>query len=203
MTRRHTQRSALLTRRTPAGSNLQPGITRQASGQHLRALGGSASGSISSASHLLLSCELSELDQIHALRHRVSVIAQTCPQESTLGPTPIPSCQNDLERLRHEAPQELLTYLSSDTSALPDHLLTFAAELAGDLDSQYADATRSALLQLLEHPRAYVREGAIYGLSKLPPTTKVRSALRQRLAESTEPSAAVREAAEDALDAMD
>ena len=45
---------------------------------------------------------------------------------------------------------------------LDDTCLTFAAEILGQIDTEHAFFP--ALISLLQHQKAYVREGAVYGL---------------------------------------
>jgi hypothetical protein len=59
----------------------------------------------------------------------------------------------------HDGPA-LLAWISDGSLAPPQ--LTFAAEHAGCVPG--ADAV---LLPLLDHPKAYVREGAVYGLARV------------------------------------
>ena len=100
------------------------------------------------------------------------------------------------ERLRVQDPERLIAWLSD--GSLEHHLLTYAAEFAGDVPSDYVEKAREALLDLLAHQRAYVREGAVYGLSKLPVTQEVMDALT-KLTSNLEPSTDVRETAMEAL----
>lgn len=78
---------------------------------------------------------------------------------------------------------------------LPPEDLTFAAEMAGNI--QDSELIRPALLRLLEHSSAVVREGAILGLDR-----HLDDRTRERLRElaMTDPSPGVRVTARDALD---
>lgn len=71
-------------------------------------------------------------------------------------------CENLFERLAEDDPHRLVKMLLS--GEIPDYLLTYAAEEAGNqLESELVVP---ALLQLLSHPQALVREGAILGLGE-------------------------------------
>ncbi|EYF00653.1 HEAT repeat domain-containing protein [Chondromyces apiculatus] len=102
-------------------------------------------------------------------------------------------CEAMFEFLAVQHPASLLRLIEQGKLDAAD--LTFAAELAGRL--KHSEAVRRTLLPLLAHPRAVVREGAIYGLSN-----HLDEASRERLAELVEKdqSPAVRAAAADALD---
>jgi len=68
----------------------------------------------------------------------------------------------EFERLAQEEPSELLQILKTGVLLSAD--LTFAAEAAGRIPD--SDRVKKALLPLLKHPSAVVREGAIYGLAR-------------------------------------
>lgn len=53
---------------------------------------------------------------------------------------------------------------------IPDPLLTFAAEELGSIPD--VEQALGALKCVLEHPKSYVREGAIYGLARLSATSR-------------------------------
>lgn len=110
-------------------------------------------------------------------------------------------CRAVFDQLASRNPARLLAWLRDET--LDDHLLTFAAESAGRVPAEFADDARRSLIDLLRHPRAYVREGAVYGLAELPLTDETVQALNKRVDPSVEPSPGVRDAAADSLDAMD
>jgi len=102
-------------------------------------------------------------------------------------------CEDAFEYLADGFPEGLLALIRSGRLEAAD--LTFAAEIAGRLPDH--SAIRSALVPLLSHREAVVREGAIYGL-----TRHIDAAVRttlERLA-GGDPSRAVRTAAADALD---
>lgn len=88
---------------------------------------------------------------------------------------------------------ELAALLTGDR--LKPSLLTFAAEVAGRMADQAL--ARHALLPLLERESAFVREGAVYGLSALLPDDAIEQALRHA---ASDPSEAAREAVAEALD---
>lgn len=96
------------------------------------------------------------------------------------------------ERLASEDPPRLIEMLA--TASLPPPLLTFAAEIAGR--RLQADTCVPALLRLLHHEAAVVREGVIYGLMGHP--GEEITAEFTRLAEA-DVSAGVRAAATGAL----
>lgn len=84
-----------------------------------------------------------------------------------------------------------MVLLSSDE--LPPHLLTFAAEFAASVRSE---KVHDALIKLLAHERAVVREGAVYGLNGHR-SPEIMQALRDAL--EREQSPGVREAMSEAL----
>lgn len=94
------------------------------------------------------------------------------------------SFENDM------SPEQLLAYLGEPHQ---NSELTFAAEAAGKI----LDA---ALIRLLDHPSALVREGAVYGLAELV-NDEVRAALENTRKNDASPG--VREAAEEALTSME
>ncbi|HSN97755.1 MAG TPA: HEAT repeat domain-containing protein [Candidatus Nanopelagicales bacterium] len=102
-------------------------------------------------------------------------------------------CEGAFEYLAAHHPRHLLRLIQGGKLEHAD--LTFAAEIAGRLRDE--GAVQRALLPLLSHPEAVVREGAIYGLSR-----HLNASVRERFAElaAKDPSAAVRSAAADALD---
>jgi hypothetical protein len=104
-------------------------------------------------------------------------------------------CEAMFEYLAHEFPEELLDLVRS--SVLPPPALTFAAEIAGKtLDGR---AVRAALVPLLHHENALVREGAIYGL-RAHTDDKVVEKLRRLASDDVSPG--VRQAANDTLDEL-
>jgi vesicle coat complex subunit len=66
-------------------------------------------------------------------------------------------CENDL---RATSAEELARAISAHE--LDDSCLTFAAEILGQIDTEHAYFP--VLVELLHHEKAYVREGAVYGL---------------------------------------
>lgn len=100
--------------------------------------------------------------------------------------------------LARNDPGELVALLSS--GSLPPHLLTFAAEIAGDCPPRFYPAVRAVLLGLLDHPSSTVREGAVYGLSKLlHALPALRGVLAARAEDAGETSPGVRAAARGVL----
>jgi len=101
-------------------------------------------------------------------------------------------CEGVFEEMAREDPARLISMLADDRLMPTD--LTFAAEIAGGI----ADSAlvRPALLRLLGHPSPFVREGAIYGISR-----HMTEEVVQRLRElaSIDPSPGVRAAAEDVV----
>jgi HEAT repeat protein len=102
-------------------------------------------------------------------------------------------CEGAFEYLATRFPASLLGLITNGRLDPAD--LTFAAEIAGRLRDD--GAVRRALVPLLSHPEAVVREGAVYGLARHLDAS-VRTIL-ERLA-AGDASAAVRTAAADALD---
>lgn len=104
----------------------------------------------------------------------------------------------DFHDLVRDDPGELVALLSSGT--LPPHLLTFAAEISGDCPPRFYPAVQSALLSLLDHSSSTVREGVVYGLSKLlHALPALRDVLMVHTEEIGEPSPGVRAAAREVL----
>lgn len=71
-------------------------------------------------------------------------------------------CEAEFEFLASNDPAKLVALLEEGN--LPDSLLTFAAEYAGEIERD-VPGLKENLLRLLEHEKAGVREGAIYGLA--------------------------------------
>lgn len=118
-------------------------------------------------------------------------------EESEL--TPEERSEENFRRLAREQPSVLLTWIQTKLRDRPD-LLTFAAEAVGLIPSS-ADVV-AALEPLLRHEKAFVREGAIYGLTPhLNASLQARDLLRD--AAQTETSDGVREAINEALSTLD
>jgi HEAT repeat protein len=103
--------------------------------------------------------------------------------------------RSDLDHLARNDPDELLRLLKR--TDLDPVELTWAAERVNQIED--SDAARAALLPLLTHPEAIVRQGAVFGLHR-----HVDAAVRAVLKEITrsDPSPSVRDAAHDALDGL-
>lgn len=69
-------------------------------------------------------------------------------------------CENTFERWAKEDPARLVLALTDGKT--PNYLLTYAAEIAGN--ALPSGVVVPALVALLSHESAVVREGAIYGL---------------------------------------
>lgn len=132
--------------------------------------------------------------------HDEAALISTASLGGIVGPIPprfvemLPARSEALfKRLATEDPDQLLAALSG--TALAPHDLTFAAEAAGEI----RDTARAqiALLALLRHDSALVREGVIYGLGKLPVNEQIRTALEEIAHRDS--SAGVRAAAADVL----
>jgi hypothetical protein len=76
-------------------------------------------------------------------------------------------------RLAHEAPAQLIAWMRS---SMPPAQLTYAAERLGK--GNPGQLGLALLIELLRHDKAYVREGAIYGLANHVAHPNVISALR-------------------------
>jgi HEAT repeat protein len=102
-------------------------------------------------------------------------------------------CEAAFEYLSRRYPESLLRVIRSGLLLPAD--LTFAAEIAGRADTS-EDEIRTALIPLLAHEDAAVREGAIYGLAG-----HIDRATRERIESlaRSDSSAGVRAAAADAL----
>lgn len=99
------------------------------------------------------------------------------------------------KRLAISAPERLLSIIASGQLDAPS--LCFAAESAGYIKD--AEKAVPVLEKLLMNPASIVREGAVCGLGRHP-SPYVERVLRRVLDE--DPSAGVRDAAEDFLDSM-
>lgn len=106
-------------------------------------------------------------------------------------------CEAWFESLAQSDPRTLIALLESGT--LEPHLLTFAAEIAGDVPPALYHKLVSVLTALLDHPIAPVREGALYGLAKLLPTLPHLRSRIERHATEEEASPGVRRAARSIL----
>jgi hypothetical protein len=103
-------------------------------------------------------------------------------------------CENAFVFLAEKFPRQLL-YLIETPDGLDAADLTFAAEIAGRIGDH--SSVRRALVALLDHREAVVREGAVYGLTRH--VDDVARARLRRLAQD-DSSEAVRTAALDVLD---
>lgn len=104
-------------------------------------------------------------------------------------------CEALFEYLAANFPGDLLNLVTSGILAPP--ATTFAAEIAGRLSN--SEAVRTALLPLLDHERALVREGAVYGLREHADSAVVA---RLRWLAEHDASPGVRQAAHDTLDEL-
>lgn len=98
-------------------------------------------------------------------------------------------CTSACELLKEKYPDQLISLVESGD--LPESILTFAAELLGELGPSFSDKVRRAAIPLLSHPSAVVREGAVYGLEG----THSNSVVRFKLLDmsSKDPSKGIRE----------
>lgn len=104
-------------------------------------------------------------------------------------------CRDTIEAIAISNPPMLGRWILSGT--LQDVNLSHAAEMLGQACEYNSVRATSILLELLEHPSAIVREGAIYGLSyRLTP--QVRERLEEVRNEDSSPG--VREAIKESLD---
>jgi hypothetical protein len=107
--------------------------------------------------------------------------------------------QNELIKLAHENPEELIRLIKSDELDIP--CLTYAAEYLG-AEAQAGEEVVYTLLFLTYNQSPLVREGAIYGLyDYVEGEEGWNSVVRIRLDDmaNTDPSRGVAEAAMDAL----
>lgn len=88
-----------------------------------------------------------------------------------------------------------LTLIVEDRGVPAEHL-TFAAEAVG-LVQELTPRLQKALLELLQHDKPYVREGALYGLAPHIALSQVRDRVKQ-VAED-DPTAEIREVAAEVL----
>ena len=94
-------------------------------------------------------------------------------------------------RLAAENPKQLVLWMA----VMPPPRLTYAAEALGAVDPETALPALRDLVR--EHPKSYVREGALYGLERLG-TEQARAEIRR--AAERDPSVSLREVAHDLLD---
>ena len=99
-------------------------------------------------------------------------------------------CEALFERLVTEDPERLIGMLAGD--ALRPALLTFAAASAGLLPIEVCGPS---LVELLKHPSALVREGAVYGLQEHRDDVRFSVAEALRAIAEDDPSPGVRMAA--------
>lgn len=104
-------------------------------------------------------------------------------------------CIAEFEHLAQSSPSALVDLALRELTDQPV-LLAQAAE-ALSLTTAPAGVVRSFLLDLLSHPRPFVREGAIVGLASLVDVPAVRAMLEKLAREDLSPG--VREAAADVL----
>jgi hypothetical protein len=130
------------------------------------------------------------------VRRETPLESRAAPATATTGePTPEELCEAHFLVLAEQRPARLVEWMQTVLASRPE-LLTFAAEAAGRI--QHAPMAVRALLPLLGHPNAVVREGAVYGLAPhLLASLDARSGLRDLLANESSPG--VREAIEEAL----
>jgi hypothetical protein len=110
-------------------------------------------------------------------------------------PDPEAPSEQLFERLASTDPARLLQFLAPD--ALPPHLLTYAAEIAGR--ELAVELVVPPLLHLLRHKAPVVREGAIHGLAHHADDPRVLKALAE--AALRDPSSAVQTVAASVLEA--
>lgn len=102
-------------------------------------------------------------------------------------------CEKTFQQMAADEPKELVAWILSGELGGPD--LSFAAEALGSVED--AALVVPALLEVLTHPSAPTREGAVYGLGPhAERSLEARAALEQVAAH--DPSPGVREAAADA-----
>lgn len=99
--------------------------------------------------------------------------------------------ENNFHLLVRDDPQYLVDWIKSGT--IPVHFLTFAAEAAGRIKK--AELVIPVLEGLLDHESAYVREGAILGLSYCRERTSPELMEKIRQISVDDPSPGVREEA--------
>lgn len=101
-------------------------------------------------------------------------------------------CEDEFEYLSEHDPQALLELIQE--GSLPDTLLTFALSNAGAAGKLAVPV----LLPFLQHPKCYVREGAILGLQTMLAISPGLAEQLEQLAESDE-SPGVRAVASESL----
>jgi vesicle coat complex subunit len=73
--------------------------------------------------------------------------------------------EKQMEEMVENNPRAYLDILKSGSMNPTD--LTFALEILGLISEEYYEEALEILEQGLEHPKAYVREGALYGLGSI------------------------------------
>lgn len=141
-------------------------------------------------------CEADGMDDGELLRAIAALVAAgLAAVAAQRAPADAPLSQAEFVRLASNDPDALFRILRQEPK-MRASLLTFAAEAVALVRSPSPDLLR-ACIELLEHKKAYVREGAIYGLAPHAADPRVLEAL-QRVAESDSDDD-VRSVAEDVL----
>lgn len=92
-------------------------------------------------------------------------------------------CEGLFEYLALHDPQELFTLIRSGT--LSDAFLTYAVEWVGK--TELKQEALEVLKSVLSHPRAFVREGAVYGLGNMCGWSEAREVLYGQMTIETDP----------------
>jgi len=113
---------------------------------------------------------------------------------------PVP-CEDMLRWVLDQDPHGFAVWMYYER--LPDTLLTFGAEMLGEISALPVTHTIrmeaiEALTKLAQHPKAYVREGAVYGLGCFTMDKEAADLLRNLVEHDPDPS--VKLAAAEALD---
>lgn len=86
-------------------------------------------------------------------------------------------------------PQRLLDLIAS--GRIPEHRITFALESAGYIESIEPSKVADVVMPFLDHAKAVVREGAIYGLNECTKDERVRG--KVAIMAASDPSPAIRQ----------
>lgn len=88
-----------------------------------------------------------------------------------------------LEVLKEQFPDQLIVLIEAGDLSEAD--LSFAAELLGELNSDFSDKVRRVAIPLLSHSSPSVREGAIYALEGVHSNSVVRFKLLEMSSKDT------------------
>jgi hypothetical protein len=100
-----------------------------------------------------------------------------------------------IEAVAVEHPEDLVAEVACNREPV---FLSDVGEALGLIPTRHFDIVVPALVDLLQHEQAFVREGALYGAASFWETSEELRALIHKMAES-DPSPAIRETAQDLI----